>query len=313
MRRIHPHTASPEAVRRRVVRLDLLGVVGHPRRVGERDGDGQEHDRPGRWSSSPVCGWSVWAMRKPIITMAQTAPTSMNGLRTRAQSERRPATTSPPERNAAYQTLIPLACGVRAVEDDDPVDREHAHRRVVEEQEHRDGDRRGDQVEPHHGADRVRVARSTSMPMARASTSARSRSVTISWSRSCGESSRRKKNAMITTPRHTSPEMMNWSCHGVRWLEGVRGHQAGGQGAHGRAERPEAHGHATAHLGREVPHQRRRRDEDDALDEPDHAVGGGEPPLVVNVRDGEQLDQGDDQRPVDGEVGPADLVGQARR
>ena len=61
------------------------------------------------------------------------------------------------------------------------------------------------------------VARCTSMPMARASTSARSRSVTISWSRSCGESSRKKKNAMTTTPRHTSPEMMNWSCHGLRW------------------------------------------------------------------------------------------------
>ena len=55
------------------------------------------------------------------------------------------------------------------------------------------------------------VACSTSIPMARASTRARSRSLTINWSRSCGESSRRKKNAMTTTPRHTRPEMMNWS------------------------------------------------------------------------------------------------------
>ena len=61
------------------------------------------------------------------------------------------------------------------------------------------------------------VAFSTSMPLARASTRARSRSETMSWSRSCGESSRRKKNAMTTTPRQTRPEMMNWSCHGARW------------------------------------------------------------------------------------------------
>ncbi len=61
------------------------------------------------------------------------------------------------------------------------------------------------------------VAASTSIPFARASTSARSRSLTISWSRSCGESSRRKKNATMTTPRQTSPEMMNWSCQGLRW------------------------------------------------------------------------------------------------
>ena len=61
------------------------------------------------------------------------------------------------------------------------------------------------------------VAFSRSIPLARASTRARSRSDTISWSRSCGESSRRKKKAMTTTPRQTRPEMMNWSCHGPRW------------------------------------------------------------------------------------------------
>ena len=58
------------------------------------------------------------------------------------------------------------------------------------------------------------VADSTSMPIARASTRARSRSDTMSWSRSCGESSRRNTNEITTTPMHTSPEMMNWSCHG---------------------------------------------------------------------------------------------------
>ena len=57
-------------------------------------------------------GWPVCTMRKPIITMAQIAPTSMNGLRTRAQSDNAPATTSPIERNAASHTLMPLACGV---------------------------------------------------------------------------------------------------------------------------------------------------------------------------------------------------------
>ncbi len=58
------------------------------------------------------------------------------------------------------------------------------------------------------------VAFSTSMPMALASTSARSRSLTMSWSRRCGESSRRNRNEMTTTPRQMKPEMMNWSCHG---------------------------------------------------------------------------------------------------
>ena len=62
------------------------------------------------------------------------------------------------------------------------------------------------------------IALSTSMPFARASTRARSRSVTMSWSRSCGDSSRRKKKAITATPMQTSPEMMNWSCQGVRWL-----------------------------------------------------------------------------------------------
>ena len=44
--------------------------------------------------------------------MAQTAPTSMKGLRTSAQSDSTPTTTSPADRNAAYQTLMPLASGV---------------------------------------------------------------------------------------------------------------------------------------------------------------------------------------------------------
>ena len=51
-------------------------------------------------------------MRTTIITMAQTAPKSMKGLRTLAQSDSTPATTSPADRNAADQTLIPLASGV---------------------------------------------------------------------------------------------------------------------------------------------------------------------------------------------------------
>ena len=58
------------------------------------------------------------------------------------------------------------------------------------------------------------VAFSTSRPIAFASTSARSRSDTMSWSRSCGDSSRRNRNEMITTPMQTRPEMMNWSCQG---------------------------------------------------------------------------------------------------
>ena len=53
-----------------------------------------------------------------------------------------------------------------------------------------------------------------------------------------------------------------------------------------------------------------RRDEDHALDEPDDAVGRGEPELVADLRDGEELDQRDQQRSEDREVGPPDLVGQ---
>ena len=49
------------------------------------------------------------------------------------------------------------------------------------------------------------------MPFARASMSARSRMVTISWSRSCGDSSRSQMNAITNT---TSPAMpqMRYSC-----------------------------------------------------------------------------------------------------
>ena len=46
------------------------------------------------------------------MTMAQIAPNSMKGLRTRAQSDKKPATTRPAESAAAYYTLIPLAWGV---------------------------------------------------------------------------------------------------------------------------------------------------------------------------------------------------------
>ena len=83
------------------------------------------------------------------------------------------------------------------------------------------------------------IAFSTSMPFARASTRARSRSVTMSWSRSCGDSSRRKKKAITTTPMQTSPEMMNWSCQGVEVAQRVGGHQARGTGRpwSGRAPR----------------------------------------------------------------------------
>ena len=90
----------------------------------------------------------------------------------------------------------------------------------------------------------------------------------------------------------------------------VRGHQAGRQGTHGGTERPEPHRDAATHLRREVAHQRRRRDQDDALYEADHAVGGGEPELVGDVRDGEELNDRNDKGPVDREVGSADLVGE---
>src|SRR4030088_1597999 len=51
----------------------------------------------------------------------------------------------------------------------------------------------------------------TSSPLARASTSIRSRMVTISWSRSCGDSSRSPARAITNTTRPTAPQMW-YSC-----------------------------------------------------------------------------------------------------
>ena len=45
------------------------------------------------------------------------------------------------------------------------------------------------------------------MPLARASISARSRMVTISWSRSCGDSSRSPMNAITNTTRPAMPQI----------------------------------------------------------------------------------------------------------
>ena len=48
--------------------------------------------------------------------------------------------------------------------------------------------------------------------MARASTSARSRVLTMSWSRSAGESSRRATNASTPMIKPTIPHKRNWNC-----------------------------------------------------------------------------------------------------
>ena len=117
------------------------------------------------------------------------------------------------------------------------------------------------------------VAFSTSMPMARASTSARSsfahHELVAQLRRELAqEEERDDHHAQADQSRDDELVLPR-----LEVVQGVGGHQAGAQGAHGRAERPEPHGDATAHLGREVAHQRRRRDEDDALHEADHAVG----------------------------------------
>ena len=51
-------------------------------------------------------------------------------------------------------------------------------------------------------------AASMSMPLALASISARSRIVTMSWSRSRGDSSRRPRNVMTNTTRPTIPQIL---------------------------------------------------------------------------------------------------------
>ncbi len=55
-----------------------------------------------------------------------------------------------------------------------------------------------------------------SMPAAFASTSARSRMLTINWSRRFGDSSRRVNRAITNTANPTMPQMVNWSCHAGR-------------------------------------------------------------------------------------------------
>ena len=87
--------------------------------------------------------------------------------------------------------------GLAEAEDGLEVDREEADRDVVDDQEDADREGRADDVELEHLAERVLAAlASTSMPLARASISARSRLLTISWSRSDGASSRSQNSAI---------------------------------------------------------------------------------------------------------------------
>ena len=94
----------------------------------------------------------------------------------------------------------------------------------------------------------------------------------------------------------------------VQMGEGVRGHKARGQTPHGGSERPKPHGRTPSHLGREVAHERWGRHQDDALHETDHAVGHGESELGMDVGHADQLHQPHNERPIDRQVGPADLV-----
>jgi len=136
-----------------------------------------------------------------------------------------------------------------------------------------------------------------SIPRAFASMRTRSRSDTMSWSRSCGDSSRRLTRVITATTRPAMPQMTNWSCHGCRlptvlvaMTETTRLPTTG-------AERPEAHRGGPAKLRREVADQRRRGDEDDALDEADRAEDDRELPLAGRVGDADQGQQAGDDRP----------------
>ena len=149
------------------------------------------------------------------------------------------------------------------------------------------------------------------MPRARASTSARSLSDTMSWSRSCGDSSRRPKKAMTTTHHAHQAGDDELVLPRVQVRKRAGGDDTRRQASHRRPQGPEAHGRAAPHLGREVAHECRGGHEDDALDESDHAVGEREAESAVDVRNGHQLDEPDGERAVDRQVGPTDLVGEA--
>ena len=222
----------------------------------------------------------------------------MNGLRTRTLSE---STPRDDERDGvgrpstSWQAVRPL---LGVAEDRHVVDDEEADGHVVEQQEHADGEGRADDVQPQHLPPVALSASSGSSPAARASMSARSRRLTISWSRSCGDSSRRPTKAMTNTTRPAMPQTWNWNASSEWlfsvWLDTTRDDEA----AENRAEGPEAHGNASPDLRREVADQCRGGHEDDALDEADDGEQEHVDALAAGVREPEQDQQPGDQQAV---------------
>ena len=105
--------------------------------------------------------------------------------------------------------------------------------------------------------------------------------------------------------------MMNWSWKACRWVNVRVATRLATRLPMVGPKRPESHGRAATHLWGEVADERRSGDQDDAFDEPDDAVRHDERELGVHVGDGHQLEQAHDECAEDGEVGPADLVGQS--
>src|SRR5262249_48011154 len=136
---------------------------------------------------------------------------------------------------------------------------------------------------------------SSVMPLALASTSARSCSVTISWSRSAGDSSR---SPMKATTNTTSPAMpLMWYSQVQNRGDGRTAHHRDDQAAEHRAAGPEAHGRGPAHLRGEIPDQRGGGHQADALDEADHEPRDGERPLVGHGREDEGHEHPGEQEP----------------
>src|ERR1035437_3054941 len=144
--------------------------------------------------------------------MQATAPTNMKGFRTRSRSDSTPKRTRVPDRQAAYQTLMLLAS---AVERPKTTTQQRGSnltnakwKRNSSEMANEDVIRSSRSIDRNGWVEAMITSLSDS-PRALASISDRSCSETMSWSRSCGDSSRRKQKEIATTPKQARPEMVN--------------------------------------------------------------------------------------------------------
>ena len=161
-----------------------------------------------------------------------------------------------------------------------------------------------------------RSAAAMSMPLARASIRARSRMVTMSWSRSHGFSSRRPIRAITHTTRPTTPQI-RYSCVQNSGFVTTAGMVALPTTATIRlpstgplVQKPMAVARPTC--GEKSRISAGRGHQADALDGADDEALNAEGPLVRRRREDEQGEDGRQQQADHDQVGPAQPVGQAR-